>query len=275
MAIQFDEVDDRFTIADHASLTLPDADWCVGIWTRVTNNAGAFFQYLLSNNGYAVNNSLNMWLKEAGAGANFDEWGFLLVDGDGTATPPTYSASAPGADSVWRLVVLQRVTASSRFELWFCEVRSAASLEATWTDAGFDAINGGTWYIGCRADTDANRFYGSEACEFFKGDFSLSQAEITALGAGIPIWGLGKSPDVYLVMGTTEATLADLFGGNNATRVSAPTTVEHPPVARPCGAAAVVAGAAAPAVGQPMELRGMVTPRIGRQWMPGLGRVGG
>lgn len=274
MAISFDETDDRFTIADHASMTLQDGDWCVGIWTRVTDNAGAFFQYLLSNNNYAVNNSFNLWLKEAGAGADANEWGFLLVDGDGTATPPTYSATAPGADGTWRLIILQRVTASTRFELWFCEPRGTPSLEATWTDAAFNGINGGTWYIGCRADLDANRFYGSIASEFLKGNFSLSQAEIAALGAGMPIWALGRAPDVYIEMGTTEATLIDLFGGNDATRVSAPTTVEHSPAARPCGAVVVVAGAAV-AVGQPMELRGMTVPRIGRQWMPGFDRVGG
>ena len=56
MAILFDESTDYYTIADHADLTLPASDWCVGAWIRYSDNSGTIFQYFLSNGGYLANN---------------------------------------------------------------------------------------------------------------------------------------------------------------------------------------------------------------------------
>jgi len=246
MAILFDEVDDYFSIANDASLTLPDDDWCVGIWTRVTDNSGSFYQYILSNNNYGVNNSFNLFLVEAAEGADPNEWAINTVDGDGTTVLFDSGASAPGADGLWRLIIIQRVTASSQIQMWFCTFGGTPAMVNSASDSGFNAVDGGIWNIGRRVDGNIDRYYGSIAAEFFKGDFSLSQSEIAALGSGWPIYALGKVPDIYLIMGESVATLVDLFGSNDATRNSAPTTVEHVPIVRPISTTPVIIGPTAP-----------------------------
>lgn len=237
MGIQFDESDDYFVITDAAELTLQDGDWCVGIWTYVSDNAGNYYQYLFGNNAPGDNNNINLLLCEASEGTYNDKWNFIVKDGDGT-TVNEVSSSSPGADSKWRLIVVQRDTGSNEVQMWFCEAGQSASKEASGADTDLGAINGGDWNLGRRTDGDANRYYGSIACEFWKGDFALTQAEIEALAAGLPIKtfakGAGETLDVYLPMWISEATLLDYSGnGNSGARQSSPTTAAHAPVCTP------------------------------------------
>jgi hypothetical protein len=224
MAISFDESNDYFSIADAAGLSLPNGQWCVGIWTKVNDNTGSAYQYLLSNNNYAVNSSFNLHIYEAGSGAGAGQWQNILKDSDGTQKDLT-SGTTPGGDGVWRLIINQRTAA--QIEMWFCEFGQTAALVGTQTLASFGDIDGGAWNIGRRVDGNADRYYGGIACEFFKGNFSLTQEEITALGAGVPITMLGKTLDVYLPMRETAATLYDIVGSNDATRQDSPATAEH------------------------------------------------
>lgn len=260
MAISFDEVDDYYSISDDASLTLPDGDWCIGVWTRVDNNAGTAFQYLLSNNNYSANNSFNLLLIEGGGGDG-GKWVIATEDGDGTFVE-ILSSSNPGEDGKNRLIVAQRDATASEIQLWFCEAGGSASKEIQTSDANFAAVNGGAWNIGRRVDGQAARYYGSIAGEFFKGNFALTSDEITALGGGLPIWALGKTLDVYLPMASAEATLRDIVGGNDATRNSVPTTVEHFPLFAPWWAKVGVAVAAAPAAG--LSVGGLMQMGLGR-----------
>ena len=243
MAIAFDEIDDYYTIPDAAGLTLPDGDWCIGIWTYVSDNAGTLYQYLISTNALNANSSFNLFFGEATCTSPVDrnKWAFNVEDDDGTNPGSIWSTNAPGADSTWRLIVCQRNTgaaAGQEFELWFCEPGQAATKEATASDANFAAIDGGIWYIGAPANLDANRFYGSIAAEIFKGNFALSQAQIEALAAGLPTKSAAKAAgltlDVYLPMWEADAVLLDYSSnGNDATRSSAPTTAAHPPICTP------------------------------------------
>jgi hypothetical protein len=238
MAIQFDAANDYYSIVDAAELTLQDGDWCVGLWTYVADNAGSAYQYTYSNNGYAANNSINLFLVETGEGTgNINKWGLVVQDGDGTSVS-LVSSTAPGADSTWRLIVAQRRTADNQVQLWFCEPKGAASKVASAADTNFDAVNGAAWNVARRVDGDANRYYGGVLCEMFKGDFSLTQAQIEALAAGLPIKTLaaqaGLTLDLYLPAWTADATLIDYSGsGNDATRQDAPTTATHAPVCTP------------------------------------------
>lgn len=233
MAIQFDELDDYYAISDAAVLTLPDGDWCVGVWTYVNDNLGSALQYVLSNNGYSAANSINLELYEDSHATEAlrGYWETCVEDGDGT-TQMLRASGSTGADSVWRLIVVQRDSTASEVQLWFCEAGGSASKEDSAADTDFGAVDGGDWNIGRRVDGDADRYYGGIACEFWKGNFCLTAAEITALGAGLRPHDLGHVPDVYLEMFTADATLRDCFGSNDATRNSAPTSVEHPAVMR-------------------------------------------
>lgn len=223
MAIQFDEIDDYYSIADDASLTLPNSDWCVGIWTRVDDNTGTLFQYLTSNNNFSAANSLNIYITEASNATNPGEW-YITTD-----LASINSTSTPNGDGKDRLIIAQR--SGSSLELWFCEPGQSATSEATGSLT--TAIDGGVWNIGRRVDGNVDRYYGGIAGEFFKGDFALTSDEITALGSGLTILDLGKTPDVYQPFETAESTNKDIFGSNDATRNSAPTTVEHFPVTLP------------------------------------------
>jgi len=124
-------------------------------------------------------------------------------------------------------------------------------------DTDFGAVDGGDWNIGRRVDGNADRYFGNTLCEFWKGDFSLTDAEIEAIAAGWPPWALGHTLDIYLPMAESVATLRDLVGGNDATRASAPTTVEHTPVGWLTGASwlvEVAEAAAADAMPMAMDL---------------------
>jgi len=237
VAIGFDESNDYYVVADAAGLTLPDGDWCVGVWTYVADNSGAWFQYVLSNNMWGVNDSFNLFLGEAG-NVDANKWAIRVVDGDGTTITFDSAPSAPGADSTWRLIVVQRRTAEAQIQMWFCTAGGAAAKVGSAADAGFAAVNGGVWNIGRRVDGNADRYYGSLAAEVFKGNFSLSQAEIGALAGGLPILTLAAQKaatlDLYLPMWRAEATLVDYSGnGNDATRQDAPTSETHPPICTP------------------------------------------
>lgn len=225
MAIVFNEIDEWYSIPNTADMDLPDGDWCIGIWTRVTALSGAAWEYLLSNNTYNGTPAFNLYVSEAS-----DNWLLNIKSDNGASTGGATSTDAPGADSVWRLVIVQRDTTANEFQLWFCTFSGTPSKQIADSDAGYNGVTGQAWNIGRRTDGNADRYYGNEAAEFFKVDAALSSAEIKALGAGVTIWELGYTPDVYLPMRSAEATLVDLFGSNDATRNGSPATVEHPPV---------------------------------------------
>lgn len=237
MSIDFDESDDYYDISDAAELTLQDGDWCIGLWTRVDSNTGTTYKYLLSTN-YGANNEITLYLREAScSGGLADQWSMRVVDGDGTSVYQT-SPSSPGGDSTWRLIIIQRDDSENEVQLWFCELGASASKEISAADTNFAAVNGATWYVAARSDTDANRYYGGRVAELFKGDFALTQAQIEALAAGLPIKTLAKqlghTLDLWLPMWEADATLLDYSGsGNSATRHSAPTTQDHPAICTP------------------------------------------
>ena len=232
MARLFDELDDYLLITDHADLTLPDGDWCVGIWTYVTDNAGTAWQYLISSNLVPNNNNFQLFLQETNAEGNGDDdhWCSYVRDGDGTLAT-LVSTLAPGADSTWRLIIIQRDTSVSEIQMWFCVKGAAPSKEDSVADAGFAAMNGGDWNIGRRSDGSASRFYGSIACEFFKGNFCLSQTEIEVLGAGRHIREFGYELDVDLPIWGLHSPETDLSGKNHTAAInSAPPLANHAPI---------------------------------------------
>jgi hypothetical protein len=231
MAISFDEINDYYTIADSASLTLPNDDWCIGIWVKVDFNTGTLYQYLLSTN-YNANNEITLYLREVGA-SSANRWSYRVRDGDGTAIY-IEGSTAPGADGLLKLIIIQRVTASNQVQIYHCLPNAAPVSDGTAADTNFNAINGATIYLAARSDLNVDRLYGSLACEFFMlNNVSLSTDEIRQLGRGLRIYDLGHIPSIYLQMFSADATLHDIFGSNDATRQDSPTTVNHAPVRSP------------------------------------------
>jgi hypothetical protein len=229
MAISFDESNDYYVITDSTGMTLQDGDWCVGIWVRVTDNSGTQFQYNISNGTVGGTNTFNMFLVEdSQGGGNEGTWN-VRVD-PGTGTEANIRTAVIGADSTWWLLICQRDDSADEIQLWSCKYAATATKEATASDTTWaSTVDGGDWHLGRRLDGDADRYYGGELGEFFKGDFALTQAEIESLANGKNIFGIGKSPDCYLSMAAADGTLPDLSGnGNSAARQDTPVTVAHP-----------------------------------------------
>ena len=225
MAVKFNEINQWYQIPDSAELSFPNGDWSLGVWTNVADNAGTLFQYVISTGSFGVTGSLNLYLNESGASSP-NEWRARI---EGTTLTASTATDGDGKD---RLIVLTRSGTTVR--MYFCEPGKQATLQASATLS--NALNGAAWNIGRRADGNVDRYYGGIAGEVFKGDWSLTADEITALGSGRPIWSIGKIPTVYLPMETAEATLTDLIGTHDATRNGTPTTVDHFPVSMPVGA---------------------------------------
>lgn len=228
MALQFDEVNDYLTIADHADLTLPNGDWCICIWTRVPDNSGTQYQYLLSTATPGTTNSFNLYLSEASQPFATDDFTFSITDG----TPTTYSASStsnPGGDGLDRLIVLQRSTGDSEVQMWLVEAGGTPTKAASTADTSMIAVNPGAWYVGARADLNANRFYGGAAGHLFKADVALTTDQLTALGAGVLPHRIivDGSLKLYVPLWDTGAGLNDLSGGaHNASVGNAPSFVD-------------------------------------------------
>lgn len=214
-----------FSVPDHADLTFPDADWFLAMWTRVDDNAGGAFQYLFSNNGFQVANSLNIFLAEASESIQPNSW-HAATD----TLNPNSAPAVPGADGKDRLIVSQRV--SGNVEMWFCEPMATATrvINAAYSDG---AINGGVWNIGRRVDGDANRYYEEHYGDVIKGSGSLIQAQIELLARGVPPT-LVTDPanlDVWFQFRENAATVVDVINGHIATRQGTGLlTSEHFPV---------------------------------------------
>lgn len=223
MAILFDGSTDFYTITAIAALELGDEDWCVGIWTRTVNDSGSANTFLISNGNTTGDDSLNLQLRGS-AVSTPDAWRVFFSSSGGDVQID--SSSAPGADGVDRLIIIQRDTGASLFRLHFCEFGQTATAEGTVSDAGITTHDAGNWNIGRRRG-GASLNYDGVAAEYFSGKFNLSLEEITALGAGMPIWALGKSPNVYLPFQSAGHSQIDLFSTNDGNENGTPANAEH------------------------------------------------
>lgn len=233
MALKFDESTGYYAIPDDAALSLPAGDWCIGGWVNVTDNTGDFFQYLFSNGGFLATSSLNFYIGEDTSGLAGDRgrWLLALKSDDGTTIQLGAGTTIFGADSTWRIVLVQYNSTAGAWELWTCAKDGTAELLESNVSAA-KTVNGGAWNIGRRVDGNADRYFGEHACEFWVGNnFSLTQAEIEDLATGKRITDIGKSPALYYPAETADATLTDSgTSGLTATKNGTVTTsvLTHP-----------------------------------------------
>lgn len=235
--MKFNETNNYISIADDTSLTLPDGDWVVGILVKVDDNTGTLFQYLVSNNNFGVNNSINIYLAEATQEAEPNSWVVRTVDGDGT-TGIIEGLATFGADSKWRWWFVQRNTTDNEIQLWYCTVPTGswetAVKDASAADTNFNAVNGGLWNIGRRVDGNVDRYYGEYVGEVFKANMALTQAQMELICNArlryMPMQITGGTIKMYLLLDETpDGTSANFThydrtgNGNNGTGVSSPT----------------------------------------------------
>lgn len=200
-----------YSVPDAASLTFPNADWFIYLWTRVDDNTGTLFQYIFSNNNFGAVNSLNIFLSETSEATRPNVWHFTTDTLSGFATTST------GGDGLNRLLVLERE--GSRLKLYFCAPLGIPSLEA---DVAYSdgAINGGVWNIGRRVDGQAARFYEEHFGDVVKGSISLTTSQIQLLAQGRkPTDVIPKGAiDVWFDFRHAGKFVVDKINGHVATR---------------------------------------------------------
>lgn len=176
MAWRFDEVNDDVQITDNAILTLPDADWTLGGWLKLTDNVGTLFQYFLSWGAFSAANSLNWFIIEESAGAGTDdELRLVIEDGEETNIQLTGTSNPFLNNTDWTHLLLRR--SGTTVTQYINAVADGAE-----NSINFSAVNSASpLFFGSREDGNVDRFYGGYMAEWFKVDRALSANEITAL----------------------------------------------------------------------------------------------
>jgi len=173
--LSFDEADDYIIVANSSRLNFPDGDWSIWFLYFLSDNSGSAYQYIYSYGAWAATPSLNLYMDEVGAGAP-GKWHCRIHDNDGTSRE-IYSTSAPGADSTWHILGLQRSKAAGQIEIWL-----DGKLDVSVSDSSFNAIDRtDSLYIGRRSVTPANRYWGGLISQILKFNRALSIFELAWL----------------------------------------------------------------------------------------------
>lgn len=173
----FDGTNDYVTLADNAALTLPDGDWTVAGWFKLTSTSwGGDDQNIIEQgNGAVPKFRLALFsydsvsVEEIYVDIRDDDGTTLLIDQD------------PGgnwtADTNWNHLVVQRSGTTITIYVNGSSIDSASV-------GSIDAINpSDTFYFGARGGASSKWFNGTLA-EWAKWDRALSAAERAALSAG-------------------------------------------------------------------------------------------
>jgi len=182
VAWNFTNSTNNVQVADNAALTLPDGDWTLAIKldrTAAPAYDARIFETLEGPTQYGFYTN----------GGNAVE--FYSLDDDGTEVDVLSSTSVLD-DNPHTLIA---VRSGSRIDLYL-DTTSVANV----TNANFDAVNGGTLYIGNRGGGTQNRGFPGSLAEFAKWDRALSTAEIAALVKGFAPTHFPSSLKVYIPM---------------------------------------------------------------------------
>lgn len=169
----FDSTTDYVFLADNATLTLPNGDWTIAGWVKLTSTSASLDIYPLrhdrvSGDGYEIIITSN--------GSATDEASFLVQSDNGTFISATSTSSPFLSNTDWTHFVLQRSVNTVTLYVNGTSVASASH-------ASLDAVNSDeNLYLGNRDNADRN-LNGSLA-EWAKWDRALSSDERAALAEG-------------------------------------------------------------------------------------------
>lgn len=226
-AIAFDAVDgDAYEMNDADFRNFPNSPWALWIWTRVEDNAGDFFQYVLSKGNIVAANSINVFLYEDSQVLS-DRWQCRMVAGAGTTEVDLFPTDAPGADGVDRLILVQRT--DTQFEMWWCEANQSPALKASQAITNQVALTSAlSFFCGKRNDNNPDRFYGNIAGGWGRANSALTERQIKNLGAGASPLAIGiKNLIGYIPMTEPGTTIPNIVNPNapaTAVRIGDPAT---------------------------------------------------
>lgn len=220
MAVAFvNSASHYYSIADHASLTLPASDWFFGFMFQVFSNTGTSDQSFISNNDVSVNNDINVYLRGTASGTNPDQLRFGYQDGAGVGTIIVADANhKTPTNGIPKWGFFRRCAATGLMEVWLAQ-SGYVSRAVTASIGALSTIDGGAWNIG-RRSTGANQLQaGNTMAHVMMGNFAISPEEMYQLANGGLEPSYWNRPLIfYLPFNSSEATVYDLSGnGNHAT----------------------------------------------------------
>ncbi len=211
MARHFNGTSSLITLADNASLTLPDSDWTIAGWIRLTDVSSASHHYFYSHGGYNATPSVNWYVQ-----AVTNVLTANIADSDGTSALIVNMVFDTVA---WRHVLLQRDGNTIR---QFVDGIARGTVDAT----SVDTVNvAEPLYLGTRSNVPGTRYFQGDMAEWAKWNVALCSDEIAKLVAGVRPVDIGPRPTWYLPMcGGLNEEISAVAVVNSGT-----TEAEHPP----------------------------------------------
>lgn len=183
---------------DAATLALPDADWCIGIWYRP--NLAAAAARLWDTGGPSAPSACYARVSHDVAGNGLEQqMGFRFIANDGAGVPALDVERAPNYPTGWAvdsdyLLIVQR--RAGNLELHVCEKGGTtySSTPVAWT---LGALSPGTELIIGARPGPASLMENPYGEMFVLTGASLSTADINALKAGASILAVTATPTRY------------------------------------------------------------------------------
>jgi len=206
-----------YTVPSDSAFSLPDDDWCIGFRFVMDDNSGSYYQYIIGFNTVSANNSIWIFTQEDSAGEP-NTLKIYFKDGSGNLLSVASSTLTELSDGTAYLCVIQRQ--SDYLHIYICGEGEVVQDVGSGSVGSFGAVTcGDSLYIGCREDTNTDRFYEEHLGRIFKGNFSLTNEQIQKIAAGRALPSDFGTLDFFLDFDDpAQSTLTDSVGSLVATR---------------------------------------------------------
>ncbi len=234
-AVQFDPAGTMtYTMPRSASHTLPNANWTLGFFASVSDNAGTTGQYMYSTGTTPDGKSMQVLFWRA-TSANPNAFGLNFESDNGTDFSVITPSVASLLDGTWRLWTVERF--AGVINIYQTPVNGTRqSVYQYVVPSAMDSITpiapvmtiGGRW----SGAGPATRYFGGKMYLAFQTDGAISAANTEAIARGRdPRLDLALAPKWMHRFNTTDSPLNDLSGnGNTATRTAGTASLSNGPV---------------------------------------------
>jgi len=159
-AMAFDGVDDYILVPNYSFPNPNKPDFTLAFWFKISDISGSYYQYMISQNGYLENNSMNVYFIDNGAGVAPGQLRTIFVLEDGTTwyNHDTQDVNIPAglSNGEWHWYTL---TISPTEGIGVYIDGDLKTKDISLKGTGYHP--GAGLYFGGRSDLDSNRFFGS------------------------------------------------------------------------------------------------------------------
>ena len=218
MARKFTSASEYFTLADDAALTLPNGDWSLGGWFKITNNAGIYQQWFFNWNAYS-RPYLYAFVFEASAASGANE--IKIGVHDGTNYTLLTGTSTPGTSTAWQHLLLVR-SGNTITQYIDGAADGSSNTSVVAVDAGVDLHMGG------RGVGETNYNFLGELAKWAKWDTALSASERAQLVDGEDPMAIQSANLAWHLDGLTEQIEGIAVTNNGSTASDDPSIMNAP-----------------------------------------------